>query len=30
MKTANVMQLKALIKKKSKELNVAPQLVLQS
>ncbi|SFG58837.1 nucleotidyl transferase AbiEii/AbiGii toxin family protein [Oribacterium sp. WCC10] len=30
MKTANAMQLKALIKKKSKELNVAPQLVLQN
>lgn len=30
MKTANAMQLKALIKKKSKELNVAPQLALQN
>ena len=30
MKTANAMQLKALIKNKSKELNVAPQLVLQN
>ena len=30
MKTKNAMQLKALINNKSKELNVAPQLVLQN